>query len=233
MAKIILGAFVTGIRGKIGGTLFTKNGSGVSAGKITTTAKKAKPKGMFQASIVGAAARAWKTLDPAVRTAFNTNAGTYPRTNSLGQVYTLSGFQLYTAWFINCRNCTGITLNEFNNPADPAFNVNSIELTSIVFSIADGLQVAYNSDAVNVVTVLQVFVSRPVSAGKSTVSGAYKNIGQINDTYVNPAFTAAEYTALYGAPQIDNTVFVKIIVINSESGIAVELVNNYKVTVEA
>lgn len=233
MAKVIFGAFVTGIRGKIGGTTFSGNGSGASVGKTKTTAKKAGPKKMLQSAAVGGISRGWRSLAEADRLQFISDRVNYPRTNSLGQTYYLSGFQLFMSRSAQLKAIGIPALTEFVNPLLPDNSINEITLNSITLSLATGFTFDYEDSEVNENTYLKVFASARSSAGKSTISGAYKMIYNFQST-VDPAIVPySAYNDVFGPLAVGDVIFLKVTLINSVSGIEVNLTNDYKVTVVA
>lgn len=232
MAKVQFGGIVTGLRGKVGGSVFSFNKSGATYG-VKTTAKKKGPKKMVQANYMSQTAMEWRKMLNSDRLSFNAAASLYPQTNSLGQTYYLTGFQLYCKWSGNLSKISNAPLGFYNDPALPDYNLNNTALDSIDFGIVAGIDIVLTSAGGNSNTYIKVFCSRAVSVGKASVSGAYKfilNADQQTGSYNIPTSVFKE---LQGNVLVGQAVFFKIEVYNQLSGFQTQLTNDYKVVVVA
>ena len=230
MARVQFGAIVTGLRGKVGGSVFSNNGSGATYG-TKTTATKAGPKKSIIANILAGASRGWRALSNGERVAYNAYAGTQPRTDSLGRTYYLTGFQTWCGLNTAKRVINEPYLTGFVDPTLPNNTINPMSLDDLIFSKTTGIDLQVTVESVNERTQTMVFASRPVSAGKQSVSGAYKLLKYYAQANAGPQITTAEYEALFGSVVKGNTVFFKIVLINQLSGIQSTVTNDYKVTV--
>ena len=100
MAIIKLGITVVGIRGTVGGGVFSANKSGPYLKQWAYPIVRATEPELLERSRSSALPSAWRSLTQAVRDSWDTLAAlaAYERTNSLGEVYNLSGWQLYNSW---------------------------------------------------------------------------------------------------------------------------------------
>ena len=103
MAIIKLGVTVVGIRGTIGGMMFSANKSGPYARAWSKGANPRTPIQSAQRSTLGAIPSLWRALTPGERTAWDVFADlpAQERTNSLGETFFASGFNWFT--IINTR----------------------------------------------------------------------------------------------------------------------------------
>lgn len=232
MARVQFGGIVTGLRGKVGGSVFSNNGSGPTYG-TKTTATKAGPKKSLQSSYIANASTAWRNLSAGNRSAYDAYASTQPRTDSLGRTYYLTGFQMWCGLNAGLRAIGQPALTTFVDPTLVVNQLNPLGFNFLEFSLTNDIVVDVTPGSLNVNTFVNVFASRSVSAGKKTVSGAYKLLKSFPDSTVTPQISLAEYVALYGAVALGNTIFFKIVSVNTLSGIQSTIVNDYKVEVIA
>lgn len=98
MAIIKLGPVVTAIRGTVGGSIFSANGSGAYVKAWGIGAKKRTEKQASQRDLFLRPARDWAALSSARKAAWAAWAGeeAQKKQNPVGEGYELSGYQAYT-----------------------------------------------------------------------------------------------------------------------------------------
>lgn len=234
MAKVQFGTIVTALRGKLGGQVFSINTSGSNLGQHTkTTAKKAGPKKRAQNAIIGGGARNWRQLSEGNRQSFIDAAPSYPRQNSLGQTYYLTGSQLYNAWNANRTKTGAGQLNGFNDPNLDGNNVGLLVVNEIQVDLPTVITIDadYTGDADNV--QVAIYVSRPVSPGKSSLSNQYKLFKVIAVGDIGDPINSSEYIALFPGAAAGLKTFFKIDLVNSVSGFGVISAENMGVILAA
>lgn len=102
MAIIKLGITVVGIRGTVGGGVFSANKSGPYLKSWVYPIVPETPLELTMRANAASLPTTWRALTQAVRDAWDTLAAlsAYQRTNSLGEIYNLSGWGLYTSWML-------------------------------------------------------------------------------------------------------------------------------------
>lgn len=98
MAIVTIALPVTGIRGMLGGVVFSANRSGPYAKRWSPVVNPRSIGQMVQRGIVAQAGSLWRSLSTAQQTDWDTFAATPPETdyNSLNELYLLSGFGWFT-----------------------------------------------------------------------------------------------------------------------------------------
>ena len=95
MALIKMGAWIVDVRGKIGGTVFTKGRSGaVARNKVTPVNPRTSRQSAVRAAL-GALSQAWRTLTQAQRDAWNAAVSSFSKTNIFGDTVNPTGKNLY------------------------------------------------------------------------------------------------------------------------------------------
>lgn len=97
MAKLLLTAPVTGIRGKVGGVIFSANKSGPHLKIRPAQLRPSFPSISEEQIFIAGQGRLWAALGGATQALWNAWAALAPQdqTDSLGNLYSLSGWQWY------------------------------------------------------------------------------------------------------------------------------------------
>lgn len=97
MAKVLFTAVVADMRGKLAGTVFSKNKAGSYTRTKTTPANPQTTDQSIVRSRLGSLSSQWSGLTIEQRNLWIAAAASRPRTNEFGQTYFLSGQQLYVS----------------------------------------------------------------------------------------------------------------------------------------
>lgn len=134
MAKVLLGATIIGIRGSVGGNTFSANKSGPYVTAKTPRPANRSVRATEVQSFLTGLSRLWSTLNSTQKGLWNTfaAAAAQDQTDSLGQTYSLSGFQ----WFLKVnmwrfRLGIGTTITVPALPAPVAPTTTAFILTTI------------------------------------------------------------------------------------------------------
>jgi hypothetical protein len=154
-------------------------------------------------TILGTLAKAWGLLTDLQRAAWKSLASSLPRTDSLGQSITLSGFQEYISINAKRQSFGDATVND--PPVDPVIeDMGNISLTSTGGMLKVGFANAFASGSLSKVGI---FAAPPQSAGRSFVN----DLRLIEVTGAHPASPldiTSNYTARFGAVPLGARVFV-------------------------
>jgi len=94
------------MRGKTGGLVFSRGRSGTVVRKKAGQVQPATSLQLYQRGLFAQASQAWQQLAPNQIALWNKQAALLERTNSLGEVSTLSGFQLW------CQRCNNLSVGQ-------------------------------------------------------------------------------------------------------------------------
>jgi hypothetical protein len=201
MAKINFGSTVNDARGKIAGTVFSKNKSGAY---IRTKVTPVNPRTVAQSAVRSSFAQLaqnWSTLlTGSQRSAWVSYAVTYPRRNIFGNALTLNGLNMYIS--LNQRlMVTGNALiadPPLTNSVDP-YLVDStwtdLSATEVKFTITGGPLLTTDW--------YYLFATKSLPAGRAVTPSDYRFIGAVSVDLTSPPLVvdvSAAYLAVFGAP---------------------------------
>ena len=128
------------------------------------------------------------------------------RSDSLGQSYSLTGFQAYCSVNNNLVAAGGAVITAAPALATPpALLTATITLTAIAFSIA------YTGTPLGAGAKLMAFASPQRSAGRA-FEGDFRLIKVGAAAGASPLAILAEYTAKFGVPVVGNRIFLSLVV---------------------
>jgi hypothetical protein len=154
-------------------------------------------------------ATSWRGLTDAQRAGWTSLGEQMTRTDSLGQAYTLTGFQAFVSVNSVLLYSGGAALS-----AAPALSSPDALLTTTITSTGGTLSVAYTATPMPANTKLAVFASPQRSAGRS-FEGDYRLLGVTAAAAASPFNALATYTAKFGAPVVGNKIFIMLVAIFS------------------
>lgn len=145
--------------------------------------------------------QAWRALTDAQRAGWESLGLQLQRTDSLGQVYTLTGLQAYIAINNNLLDAGEAVVS-----AAPALLSPTGLLTATVSSAGGVLSVAYTATPLAAGNRLFSYASTQRSAGRK-FEGDLRLIAVSAAAAASPANLLAAYTARFGAPVVGNRIF--------------------------
>ena len=222
MAKIKMGHIVAEIRGKIGGTVFSRNTYGAYIrAKVTPTnpgTVDQQTVRQFMASI----AQAWRGLTAAQRLGFNLAAETWTNTNIFGDSQALTGFNLFMK-----LNRNRLEINEVQITAAPTpAAVTGFSALAIVSDegTPDKLELTF-APAIGATQKVIVYATAQLSAGIDFVKSEYRKIDVLTTADASPFNVGAEYKVKFGAlPTVGSKVFIKlvpVVILTGQAGAAI------------
>jgi hypothetical protein len=146
----------------------------------------------------------WRTLTDAQRSGWRSLGLSMSRTDSLGQVYTLTGMQAFAS--VNSLKAAAGDALVTDAPAlvtPEALLTLTPTLTAIAFSLA------YTATPLAAATRAFIFVSPQRSAGRAYESD-FRLLTVTAAAAASPANILAAYTAKFGVPVVGNRVFIKV-----------------------
>lgn len=145
---------------------------------------------------------AWRSLSDVQREAWTSYAADHPRTNSLGQTITLTGFQMFVS--VNSRL---LSLGMDAVTATPSLELVLAPTYSVVSTTVAGFEVDIN-DALTGFTV-GGWASPPVSAGRS-FNADFRLVAIVSSPAADaPLITKANYEAKFGTLVAGSKIFIR------------------------
>lgn len=162
------------------------------------------PDQLNQRAIMGLNAATWRTLTDAQRAGWGSLGLSITRTDSLGQTYTLTGFQAYCS-----VNNNLVTAGDAAVAAAPAIVTPGALLTATITLTAASFSIAYTATPLAAGVRLFVFVSPQRSAGV-TFNGDYRLQAVTAAAAASPHNFLAAFTAKFGVPVVGNRIFLSL-----------------------
>jgi len=213
MAKLLFTAFLADARGKVNGTVFSKNRGGAYA---RTKVTPSNPQTSFQSTVrqrlAGLAAQ-FRALTASQILSWNVAVNDFPVSNIFGNTIHLTGLQLYVR--LNA-NLEGIGAAQISDPPLPVgFSFLDPEINTL-----SNVALTLDLTAATVDEYYLIEATPSVSPGKFFVKNLYRVIGNVQGTgaaiVANNQF--ANYSAKFGAPVTGQRVSLRVSLVNSVTG---------------
>lgn len=217
MAKIKLSAIVSEMRGKLNGSVFSKNrGGAYIRTKVTPVNPQTVAQGNVRATLTGLS-QAWRNLTEAERTAWNNAVNAFGKTDIFGDIKIPSGIALHNRLNLNLA-AIGVAPITAPPAPSPVGYIDSLTITAAAGTPA--LSAAFTGIDLDATQSIIVEATAPQSAGKSFVKSEYRQISVISATATSPANLLAAYTAKFGALVEGQKVFVRFRVVSEVTGLS-------------
>jgi hypothetical protein len=198
MAKLVPGSLINGASGSVGTTTFSHNRGGwYSKSRVAPTNPSSTAQQNWRNAVKFASQLWGSTLSDAQRLQWETFAKNFPRTNSVGQPITMTGANCfmwlctYAKWFVS---------SSLGAPPTPVEYSVLNSLTIAGSAAGTTLDISWDTDPLDTTTLLAVFMSRPLGAGRSAPDGTWSNIMKVHADFGQPQNVWANYVARYGTP---------------------------------
>ena len=184
MAKVKYGAFITEIKGHVGGTTFQASRGGFTVKNKSSRGTGSRTFGDGHAQLrknqFSAIAKMWCTLTDAQRLGWNNLLGIWTFLNKFGDVYNGSGYQIFTAANLNRIEIAESTIGDVptvNNAFDPEISYSDFQIGAATFNRTNA-----NADAIGQTVVIKY--SNPVlpSVGVARTKVLYTDVHDITAT---------------------------------------------------
>lgn len=216
MAKIKFGSLLTDMKGKLGGTVYSRNRYGAYSRNLVIPINPQTNSQSGVRSRMAGNSQAWRGLTPGQRQAWIDQSPNFPYINNFGDQIILQGNSLYNA--LN-NNLINVGESAISSPPVPS-TVPTI--TSAVLTMAAGLAtatLAYTPTPVPADSAVIIFATFGMSPGMTFAKNRFRQITVLAAAAASPADIAAAYVSKFGnIPLAGQKVFIKLIVVNSVSG---------------
>lgn len=216
MAKLKLSAIVSEMRGKLNGSVFSKNRSGAY---IRTKVTPVNPSTTFQVAVralLSTYSQQWRTLTEAQRKAWNAAVSNWAKTDIFGDIKNPTGLNLFIKLNINIANVGGVAIVD---PPLPASTGIWEDLTLNMDASATTMNLGFveNTDMSGQEIVIEA--TPPMSPGKDFVKTEFRQIMTYTGGGSSPVTgLAAAYIAKFGAFPAGQKVTVRVKAIEPTTG---------------
>lgn len=217
MAKIKLSAIVSEMRGKLNGSVFSKNrGGAYLRTKVTPVNPQTISQGNVRARLT-TFSQAWRSLTGAQILSWNAAVSNYTGTDIFGDIKTPSGINLYNKLNLNLAAAGQPPIS---NPPLPV----SVGYTSALSLAADAststIVATFTAIGGTVGQTVIVQATKGVSAGKNFVKSEYRQVGTFSGSAVSPQALGAMYVAKFGAMTAGQKIFVRLVFVDNLTGVS-------------
>lgn len=218
-AKIKFSVGISAASGKVGGNVFSRNGSGAYLKSFSMPVNPNTTKQQAVRAAFAVQVAAWRNLTSAQQQAWQDMAPQYPAQDALGNQIQYSGQQLFVK--LN-QALTTAGQSALTSPKIPqSFVSNAMEgfdmvTTAGVLTQAD-VEVANVGASTEsfIITVTPGLSNGITSPGKSS----FRKVQVVSDASVSETTDIiASYQSLYGNPELGAKIFVSVSVLNNETG---------------
>jgi hypothetical protein len=215
MATIKYGHLISEARGKMNGTVFSRNTYG---GYMRAKVSPIQPRTPAQQAVrqsMASIASSWRNLTDDQRAAWNALAQQVTRINVFGDNLPLTGFNLYGRLNRTLDQVGASRLTDAPQLVVPdAPTIDSITATASPLSIS----IEFSPDPVPADHALIVRASTDLSAGISYAKGKIRQVQVVAAAGTSPVDIATAWQAKYGGAVAGNKVFIEILLVNTQTG---------------
>lgn len=215
LAKVKFGALITEMRGKVGGTVISRNrGGAYIKNKVTPL----NPNTSFQQVVkarLASLSQGWRGLTEAQRVAWCAIVDLYARTDIFGDLRNPSGQQLYVRVNSNLENAGQAAIS------DPVFPVGVDAIVSgalVMNSVGPLSTIAYTPTPTPASHALIVEATEQLSQGIMNANSKFRQIEVFAPAQASPADFSVTYAAKFGALVTGTKVFSRIRQIRTDTG---------------
>lgn len=215
MAIIKFGQLIVEARGKLGGTVFSRNASGsYMRSKITPTNPGTNSQSL-QRSKFSSVSQKWRSLDDPQRLSWENLAKELSRTNIFGDNVPLSGFNCFSRLNNNLLLCgVGmISVAPYAYSPTPVSSLGFGNLTPSLFKLE------FFPAALLATDQLFIFSTPGFSPGISFIGNKYRLVEVTYVEATSPYDISATYIDKFGAPIVGKKVSVKVFTVDNRSGL--------------
>lgn len=215
MAKILFTAIVADVRGKIAGTVFSKNRYGAYA---RTKVTPSNPKTLAQVqrrSLLAQFAQAWRGLTDIQRSSWNGAVDQYIGTNVFGNSKRMTGSALFSKLNLNIATASGAQISV---PPIPTGVAPLTSLSLVANATLNEFEVSFTATPVPVGLVLVLDSTTCLSPGIANANSFFRTIGVLPAASASGADLTLLYTAKFGSLVQGQRVFIRAKLISIATG---------------
>lgn len=219
MTKVLFTAVVADMRGKLAGTVFSRNRGGAVARTKVTPVNRRTPAQQLARADFGNFSSAWRALTAAQRQGWNAAGPNFPRTDQFGNQKILSGQQLFVSLNSNLQKVAAPPIND----APVAQGATYEHATGLSVQVTTGaLELIYTSQVQpGTANSFYVRATPALSTGVDNPTGRFKAIGTLPIPAGGTAGTkllSPQWQNVFGAMPASGKIFVEITAVNTITG---------------
>lgn len=211
-----MGSFVTDIRNKVGGTVYSKNRGGAYTKNKVSPSQPRTAAQTTARSRMTTYAQGFRALTATQIAAWNAAVGSFLKTDVFGDLKTPSGINLYSKLNINIAQAGGTAIT---TPPLPIAVVGPVTLTPTVAAGTPAFSIAFSVSPVPASTTWLVMCTQQLSPGRSSVNSFYRIVTTIAAAATTPSNILAAYNTKFGTLVAGQKIFIKVIPISTTTGI--------------
>ena len=213
MAKILFTAFLADARGKVAGTVFSKNRSGAYTRTKVSPVNPASTAQTERRGFLSSLSAGWRELTQEQRDAWDGQVENYGRTNELGNAYKLTGHTLFVGLNANLK---GINLPALETPIAPS---GVLTIPFVPAAATDEISV-FIPTAIPAEFRGVIRATQGVSVGRKFVKNLYRVINVLAPMAggATPLDITAAYVSQFGTPVEGTRIGLEMYLINVASG---------------
>jgi len=213
MARIQYSGLVTGMKGKLGGSVLSGGKAGNIIRQNLSWGRNNSSRWFAVRARHGSLAGEWRGLTAAQRTQWEAAAVNFPFTDKFGSPYVASGFQVFMS--LN-RSRMEIGLAFLTTPPAP---VGLFDIGATTLSDATGANLTVSwTNALTAAETVQVFACPPQSAGKAFRPGSLKLLKYVSGVGTTTLDFGTEYLTAYGSEPSGSLIWCKTQTVTSATG---------------
>lgn len=216
MAKIKLSAIVSEMRGKLNGSVFSKNrGGAYLRTKVTPINPNTASQGAVRATLT-TLSQGWRNLTQNQRDAWNSAVANFTGTDIFGDVKTPSGINLYTKLNLNLANAAQAFIS-----LPPVVGIIGY-FSDLVLTATAGVQslsLAFTGTGLTAGQTVVIEATPCMSAGINFAKSEFRVIGTRVGNTTSPMDLLADYQAKFGNVVAGKKVFIRVKAVDNTSGV--------------
>jgi hypothetical protein len=227
MANIKYGHLISEARGKLNGSVFSRNTYGAYMRQKVSPIQPRTARQQQVRQSLAAIASSWRDLTQTQRDGWNALAQQVTRINVFGDNVPLSGFNLYGRLNRNVVEAGGTLISDAPDiviPDAPTLGAMTFDSGAGTFSIA------FAPAPVPANTAYIINASTDLSAGISFAGGKLRQIARIAPAGTSPFAAYTAWSNKFGTATPGKKVFVEIYAVNLNTGFASQRSSGYVIT---
>jgi hypothetical protein len=219
MASIKFSALVSEMRGKLNGSVFSKNRSGNYLRNKVTPVNPQSTDQQAVRSLLSSVSQSWRQLTQAQRDAWINASANFPYTDIYGDSKILSGQAFYNKLNLNLLKISAAMITNPPSSSDLP-SLSGVALTVTKSTGTSAVTVTADWTASDEPANAEVLISAtpPVGAGISFVKNKFRDIS-VQAIGAGPANISAAYTGKFGTVEVGQKVFILLQVVDNETGL--------------
>jgi hypothetical protein len=217
MAKVKFSALISEMRGKLNGSVFTKNRYGNALRNKVTPVNRRTPHQQSVKALFTYFSQKWRTLTDDQRNAWNSAVDDFKRNNIFGDSIRPTGSNLFCELNANLAIIGG---NELTSPPlqQRIVGVRGFKLNIDSTVGSEKFDIEFDPSPTSPDVYHMVYATRCYSPGKSFIQSEYRIIGVIAPGAITPYDALSDWQDKFGILVSDQMISVKLVPVHKSTG---------------